>query len=55
MDQKKENYVSVGYDWPPIVLNKGEVMVQELVLKYIGSSLGDRVTLPLDFSSFFGD
>ena len=28
LDQVKENYVGVGYDWPPITLGKGEIMVQ---------------------------
>jgi len=54
-DTKVENYISIGYDWPPIVLGKGEIMVQELVLEYIDSSIGDKVTIKADFSGFFGD
>lgn len=54
-NQKLENYVDVGWDWDPIVLAKGEVMVQELVLDYIGCSIGDQVVMPVDFSSYFGD
>ena len=55
VDQLKENYVDIGYDWSPIRLEQGEIMVQQLVLDYIGGSIGDQVTFPLDFSSFLGD
>ena len=55
VDSAKENYVSIGWDWPPIRIDKGGILVQELVLDYIESSIGSAVTLPLDFSGFFGD
>ena len=55
VDSVKENYVSIGWDWPPIRIDKGGLLVQELVLEYIESSVGSAVTLPLDFSGFFGD
>ena len=47
--------MSIGFDWPPIRLDKNEVMVQQLVLDYIGGSIGDKVTFPIDFSGFLGD
>ena len=47
--------MSIGFDWPPIRLDKNEVMVQQLVLDYIDGSIGDKVTFPIDFSSFLGD
>lgn len=53
-DTKKENYMGIGYDWPPIILGRGELMIQKVVLENIGSFIGDKVILPMDFSRFFG-
>lgn len=55
VDTKKENYVDVGFDWHPMLLHKNEVMLQQLVLDYIGASIGDKAVLPIDFSGYFGD
>ena len=55
VDDKQENYVSVGYDWPPIRLGRDEIMVQQSVIDYIGVSKGSKVTIPLDFSGLLGD
>ena len=26
-DTKKENYVDIGWDWPPMILDKNEIML----------------------------
>ena len=55
MNQYKENFASIGFNWPPITLGKGEIMIQKLVLDYIEKSIGDTLTIPFDFSSYMGE
>lgn len=55
MDTVKENNLGIGWDWSPFRLGKGEIMIEQLVLEYVGGRIGDQVSIPIDLSPYFGD
>lgn len=55
LDTAKEIKVGVGYDWPPVVLGRNEMQLQDLIANLMGAQIGDEIHLPLDFSYYMGD
>ena len=55
VDPEKENYAGIGFDWPPIRVGKGEILMQEGLMQAIGAEIGDEVHIPIDYSSLLGD
>ena len=55
IDKKKENYADIGFDWPPLTLKEGEIMLQQGLVDAIGAQIGDKISIPLNLGPIFGE
>ena len=55
IDTAHEIEVGVGYDWKPVVLGSDEMQISTGVQTLMGANIGEKITVPLDFSGYFGD
>ena len=54
IDSKLEIKVGVGLSsFPPVILEKGDVMIPEQVARYLGTEKGDKVSLFVDWGDMF--
>ena len=54
LDSKLEIKTGVGLNtWPNVILNKGDCMIPNQVLRYLGSKVGDKVSVYVDWGSSF--
>jgi len=51
IDTVKEIAVGVGYDWPPVVLNSGEIQIPNQLATYLNITTNDTVLLTFGVNS----
>ena len=51
IDTAKEIEVGVGYDWPPVVLNSGEIQIPSQLATYLNITTNDTVVITFGFDS----
>ena len=54
IDTAHEIKVGVGYDWKPVILGSDEMQISEGIQDLMGANYGDQISVPLDFSGYFG-
>ena len=56
IDSKLEIKIGVGLNsWPPVILNRGDVMIPSEVAKYLDRKIGENVSIYIDWAKPFGE